>query len=64
MKIILKSMNFLNSNLIIKYWNIHKSNSHDHSKKIWNVITLLSWLKKMEFDSLNIINYFCIVIIL
>jgi len=42
----LKKYDFLNSNLIIKYWNIHKSNSHDHSKKIWNVIILLSWLKK------------------
>ena len=42
----LKKYNFLNSNLIINYWNIHKSNSHDHSKKIWNVIMLLSWLKK------------------
>ena len=42
----LKKYSFLNSNLVINYWNIHKSNSHDHSKKIWNVMMLLSWLKK------------------
>ena len=60
----LKKYDFLNSNLIIKYWNIHKSNSHDHSKKIWNVIILLSWLKKWNLIQLNIINYLSIVIIL
>lgn len=42
----IKKYEFLNSSLIGKYWTTHKSNSHDHSKKIWNVITLLSWLKK------------------
>ena len=42
----IKKYEFLNSSLINQYWTTHKSNSHNHSKKIWNVITLLSWLRK------------------
>ena len=63
----LKKYDFLNSNLVINYWNIHKSNSHDHSKKIWNVMMLLSWLKKkwnLIQLILSIIWASCIVLIL
>ena len=42
----LKNYEFINSQLVRSYWNSHKSNFHDHSKKIWNVLTLLSWFRK------------------
>ncbi len=45
----IKQYEFLNYNLIQKYWNSHKKNSHDHSKKIWNILILLSWLEKNRY---------------
>ena len=45
----IKKYEFLNCKLIQKYWNSHKKNSHDHSKKIWNILILLYWLEKNRY---------------
>ena len=42
----IKKYEFFNLELIEKFWNEHKSGKHQHSKKIWNLLILFSWLRK------------------
>ena len=36
----------LDCKLLIKLWEEHQSKKFDHSKKLWTILTLLSWLRE------------------
>ena len=43
---ILKHSNYLNSQLVCKYWDEHQSGKKNYHKRIWNLLVLIDWAKK------------------
>ena len=42
--------NFINHQIVKKFWTDHKKGKKNYHKRLWNILVLLNWLDKKGFS--------------